>query len=75
MLGVSSLTERYLGKMVTEAYKMIRFRENGQREFFFLFLTVLEPKRFRKDKRRRFVTQHIIRLWDSLPQDVVMSTS
>ena len=30
--------------------------------------------RFRTDKRKDFFTQHIVKLWNSLPQYVVMAT-
>ena len=31
--------------------------------------------RFRIDKRKYFFTQRIVKLWNSLPQDVVMATN
>ena len=31
--------------------------------------------RFSTDKRKDFFTQHIVKLWNSLPQDVVMATN
>ena len=31
--------------------------------------------RFRTNKRKYFFTQPIVRLWNSLPQDVVMATN
>ena len=31
--------------------------------------------RFRTNKRKYFFTQHTVKLWNSLPQDVVMATN
>ena len=31
--------------------------------------------RFRTNKRKDFFAQHIVKLWNSLPQDVVMATN
>ena len=31
--------------------------------------------RSRTNKRKYFFTQHIVKLWNSLPQDVVMATN
>ena len=64
-----------------EGYKIMHGVENVDRETFFSLShntrTWGHPMnliggRFRTDKRKEFFTQHIVKLWNPLPQDVVM---
>lgn len=68
-------------KFLHFVYKICaRWGEIVQTNMFPPPFTVLEPEvmtgeRFRTDEKRCCFTQHIISLWNALPQDVVMATS
>ena len=67
-----------------EVYKIMHGMENVDRE---TFLSLSQNTRTRghpikliggrssSNKKKYFFTQHIVKLWNSLPQDVVMATN
>ena len=76
------LGKRRLSGDMIEVYKIIHGMKNVDRETFFSLShnTQAHPMklivgRFRTDKRKYFFTQRIVKLWNSLPQDVVMATN
>ena len=72
------------GDMI-EVYKIMHGVENVDRETFFSLSQNTRTQwgqpmkliggRFRTNKRKYFFRQHIVKLWNSLPQDVVMATN
>ena len=82
-LGLFSLGKgRPRGDMI-EVYKMMHGVGNVERETFFSLSQNTRTRghpmkliggRSRTNKRKYFSTQHIVELWNSLPQDVVMAT-
>ena len=68
-----------------EVYKIMHGMENVDRETFFSPSQNIGTQcghpmkliggRSRTGKRKYFITQHTVRLWNSLPQDVVMATN
>ena len=82
-LGLLSLEKRRLRGDVVEVYKIMHGVEKVDRETFFSLTQnsrtrghpmKLTGGRSRTNKRKYFFTQHIVKLWNSLPQDVVMAT-
>ena len=67
-----------------QLYKIMHGVENVTRETFFSLSQNTRTQghpmkliggRFRTNKRKYFFTQCIVKLWNSLPQDVVMATN
>ena len=67
-----------------EVYKVMHGLENVDRETFFSLSQNTRTRghpmkliggRSRTNKGRYFFTQHIVKLWNSQPQDVVMATN
>ena len=66
-LGLLSLEKRRLRGDMTEVYRIMQGVENHPMK--------LIGGGFSTNKRKDFFTQRIVKLWNSLPQDVVMTTN
>ena len=75
--------KRRLRGDTVEMYKIMHGVENVERETFFSLSQntgtqwghPMKPMGGRTNKRRDFFTQPIVKLWNSLPQPVVMATN
>ena len=83
-LGLFSLEKRRLREDMIEVYKIMHGVENVDRETFLsLFQNTrtrghpmkLNGGSSRTNKGKYVFTQHIVKLWNSVPQDVVMATN
>ena len=78
-----SLEKRGLGGDLIETYKIIQgMNKVDRRKLFYLSCNTrtrghplqLNVGRVRTDQRKDFFTQQVVSLWNSLPQDVVISS-
>ena len=84
-LGLTTLYQRRIRGDLVETYKILTGKVNVDSDNFFCLHTnshntrghslKLSGQRSRLDVRKNFFSLKVVRIWNSLPQDVVNSTS